>query len=100
MTNPIQDQIIYEILQERKRQDAKFGVQTHAPADWLTILGEEVGEVNKAAYEAKFHHGSIVEYRTELIQVAAVALNALECFDRIVDKVDAEMASLKKRFKS
>ncbi|EKO51299.1 hypothetical protein LEP1GSC131_2064 [Leptospira kirschneri str. 200802841] len=50
------------------------------------ILGEEVGEVQKAAlesyfrYEGKNHDYS--EYRNELIQVAAVAISMIECFDR------------------
>ena len=95
MTNPLQRQIIHQILEERKRQDEKWGVQTHAPADWLTILGEEVGEVNKAAYEAKHHTGKIKDYREELIQVAAVAVAMIECFDRIEDKVMEKRSALR-----
>lgn len=94
MSNLIQDQIFYEIQQERKRQDEKWGVQTHAPADWLTILGEEVGEVNKAAYEAKFCNGPIIHYRDELIQVAAVAVSMLECYYRISDVISEKESIL------
>lgn len=96
----IQEKNIAAILLERKRQDKKFGVQTHAPADWLTILGEEVGEVNKAAYEAKFHDESILHYQAELVQVAAVALAMLECYDRIVIKVDAKLKKLRDDLKA
>lgn len=73
--------ILMEIADERLKQIAKFGVQKHSMADWLTILGEEVGETNKAALEAKFANGNVLNYREELIQVAAVAVAMVECFD-------------------
>jgi len=76
------ESILEEIRNERLRQDAKWGEQNHAPADYLMILGEEVGEANKAALEAKFGNGSLRLYRDELIQVAAVAIAMIECFDR------------------
>lgn len=74
--------IFLEIATERHNQDAKFGEQNHSPAKWLMILGEEVGEVNKAALEAEFQHKDLSEYRNELIQVAAVAIAMIECLDR------------------
>ncbi len=83
-------QIYQQISDERIRQDAKWGVQNHTPAVWLMILGEEVGEANKAALEALAPCGSPIgqreqwlrEYREELIQVAAVAVSMVECLDR------------------
>ncbi|MCH1913065.1 MazG-like family protein [Leptospira noguchii] len=75
-----------EISEERDKQDLKFGPQNHKPVEWCMILGEEVGEVQKAAlesyfrYEGKNHDYS--EYRNELIQVAAVSISMIECFDR------------------
>jgi NTP pyrophosphatase (non-canonical NTP hydrolase) len=74
--------IFLEIEVEREKQDAKWGEQNHAPNDWCMILGEEVGEVNKAALEAKFGGKSLREYRQELIQTASVAIAMIECFDR------------------
>ena len=44
--------IINLILAERKRQDTKWGEQNHNIYKWLAILGEEVGEANKAALDA------------------------------------------------
>lgn len=84
------------IIGERSRQDAKWGEQSHDPFAWLVILVEEVGEAAKDALEARFHFdsppgaGSAAEfrehclqrYRTELIQVAAVAMAAAESVDR------------------
>jgi NTP pyrophosphatase (non-canonical NTP hydrolase) len=85
--------IINEILSERERQTAKFGVQNHTPAEWLMILGEEVGEVNRAALEYHFQDQFpeiftrpkaqlIREYRKELIQVAAVCVAMIENIDK------------------
>jgi len=44
---------------------------------WLVILQEECGEAAEAALE---NNGS--KYRDEMVHVAAVALAAVECFDR------------------
>lgn len=70
------------VLYERKCQDAEWGEQNHKPAEWLMILGEEVGEANRAALEAQFGGKDIIRYRDEMVQVAAVALAAVESFDR------------------
>lgn len=74
-------QVLKEVYMERKNQVEKFGDQRHSPANYLMILGEEVGEVNKAALEAHFYGTSLVEYRKELIQVAAVAVAMIEAYD-------------------
>lgn len=74
--------VLVEVESERSRQDQIWGEQNHCPADWLMILVEEVGEANKAALEARFGGKPLTEYRTELIQVAAVAVAAVECLDR------------------
>lgn len=66
--------VFNKIHDERDRQDAKWGDQSHHPdLYWLAILGEEFGEVAKALLEADTEH--IYE---ELIQVAAVCVSWLE----------------------
>ena len=74
------------VIYERKSQDAKWGEQNHKPSTWLMILGEEVGEANKAVLESmingKFQDDLVMKYRDEMVQVAAVALAAVEAFDR------------------
>lgn len=75
-------EIFSDICDERERQDRKWGEQNHAPADWCMILGEEVGEINKAALESKFEGKTLEEYRKELIQTAAVCFSMIECLDR------------------
>ena len=89
------NQILTEIIEERVKQDIKWGRQNHCPKTWLMILGEEVGEANKAVLEsATYAEGKLVSldkvklvsgkgnYREELVQVAAVALAMIECLDR------------------
>jgi hypothetical protein len=63
------------ILAERDRQIKKFGSKGESlnATAWLTILGEEFGEVARAVRE-----GDSDNYAEELIQVATVALAALE----------------------
>lgn len=68
--------LIKSILLERRQQDLKWGKQEHNAAWWMNILMEEVGEASKAVLEQ-----SPEQYREEMIQVAAVALAALESFE-------------------
>jgi len=69
--------VLEKIGDERRRQDEKWGEQNHHPLYWMAILQEEVGEAAKALVEKKLD-----EYRTELIQCAAVAMAAIESLDR------------------
>jgi len=87
-----QEKIVGEVLGERTFQDEKWGEQNHSPADWLAILGEEVGEANTGYLEYKFEGKPLRQYRDELIQVAAVAIAAVECFDRM--EMDQRIADL------
>lgn len=86
--------VLREVGRERQRQEAKWGEQNHAPAIWLMVLGEEVGEANEAALEywANKRMGTqphcedpgmwLRHCRAELIQVAAVAVSMVESLDR------------------
>lgn len=88
------DSILLDISDERWRQDKKWGVQNHSPSMWITILTEEVGEAAAEALELEWIklgvdcHEPASYYakllREELIQVAAVAVAAIECLDREV----------------
>ena len=84
--------VLAEIGRERERQTEKWGVQTLDPPVWLMVLGEEVGEANQAALEhlfpvldkgaAQYGPKTLEAYRTDLVQVAAVAVAAIESLDR------------------
>jgi len=65
-----QDAIFQEIAAELARQRELWGRQLHQPLYWNAILGEEVGEINKALVDY-----DLANLRRELIQVAAVAVS-------------------------
>jgi len=80
MVMEITNAVLIEVRNERDKQDSKWGMQNHHPAWWLSILGEEFGEVCKAVCEN--NDTGEWSYREELVQVAAVAVAMIECFDR------------------
>ena len=68
------------IIDERDRQDEKWGLQDHTLPMWLTILMEEVGELAAAVLGECFgtdKHPEL-DWQKEAIQVAAVALAMVE----------------------
>ena len=71
------EDILQKIVEERKRQDDKWGEQNHEPYKWLAILGEEVGEANKAVLE-----NNQKNIREELVQIAATAVAMYESLER------------------
>ena len=77
--------VLGQVLEERARQDAKWGQQDHLPVIWTGILLEEVGEVAQEVNEGWFSDsGPAIELRLEeeLIQVAAVAVAWVEALQR------------------
>jgi hypothetical protein len=74
--------VLDEVFNERYRQVALWGEQDHEPSMWYAILGEEFGEVGKEIAEGRLDPFDGDRYRTELIQVAAVAVAAVEAYDR------------------
>jgi NTP pyrophosphatase (non-canonical NTP hydrolase) len=78
----LQTKIFDEIVAERDRQNAKWGEQNHDPFTYMTVLTEEVGEAAEAALHMKFGGPEAENYRTELVQIAAVAVEMIECVDR------------------
>ena len=73
-------QILNSVFDEINRQDNKFGKNRDLhPLKWQSILLQEVGEVAKEVFQADSLQDS---YRDELIQVAAVAMQAVLNFDR------------------
>jgi len=103
LTDLMQGKIPNEILlviQERTRQEGKWGEQNHNDYYWLGILGEESGEVSKAliensivagvpetSHDGRVMHLNVQELNTsdlekEIIHVAAVAIAWLEAIHR------------------
>lgn len=75
------DRVLKEVGQERQRQIEKWGTQDHDPHWWLAILTEETGEVAKEVAEARIGNWDPAKYREELVQVAAVAVAAVQVID-------------------
>ena len=71
-----------DIVEERRNQDKKWGEQNHDDYIWHAILTEEIGEVSQAILHDRFGGAAAGTVRTELVQVAAVALAWIECIDR------------------
>lgn len=74
------------VLKEQLRQIKKWGIQNHAPAVYLTILVEEVGEVAKAILQTTVpgpdessNWGEVIK---ELTEVMAVAQSMIESIER------------------
>ncbi len=68
-----------ELVQlERERQENKWRGAIRTPDSWVTILGEEFGEVCRSILE-----GDADSLRLELVQVAAVAQAFFEQLDGV-----------------
>ena len=80
--------ILKEILNERDRQDAKWGEQNHHPLMWFSIIGEEFGEMCHAFNEYSFSDNieHLEQMQHEAIQVAACCVAMIECIERQVNK--------------
>lgn len=92
--------VFRDVHQERCHQDKKHGTdRDQSELEWMNVLTEEVGEAAQALndHHFAFKAGKITyeqylwamneKYRPELIQVAAVAIAAVENFDRKVKEL-------------
>jgi hypothetical protein len=79
--------IIDAIKRERKLQDSTWGEQNHDDDMWAVILGEEYGEVCNAILAQPL---CTVSLKSELVQVAAVAIAWLECIERRTKDSDTD----------
>ena len=84
------DEVLARVKEERQRQIEKWGANSdNHPFEWMSILGEEFGELCEAVNETCFTHGEHPErggtYRilNEAIHVAAVAVAIAESAIRV-----------------
>ncbi len=82
--------VLRPLAREREKQNNKWGEQNHTDEIWLAILSEEIGEVSQAMLHNRFGGHAAGTLRKELIQVAAVAIQWLECINRNGEIVDGE----------
>ena len=76
------ENVLNLIRAERERQNKKWGEQNHDDYRWLAILTEEVGELAQAILHDEFGGSHAGTAKTALINVAAVAVQWLECMER------------------
>ena len=76
------EDVLNQIRAERERQNKKWGEQNHDDYRWLAILTEEVGELAQAILHDEFGGSHAGTAKTELVHVAAVAVQWLECMER------------------
>ena len=84
-------EILEELEAERIRQIEKWGMgQQITPIEYCAIIGEEFGEVCRAAHDAHFAAqypvikatpGDYTQYREELVQLATVCVAAIQNLD-------------------
>lgn len=76
--------VLDAVVNERKRQDAKWDTQNHPQLVWHAIISEEVGELAQELLRTA-EYSRPVDYslvRAELVQIAASAVAAIESLDR------------------
>ena len=78
--------IIDEVKEELARATAKYPTWPNDPLHALAVLGEEYGELNKAALQFTYepHKTSLRAVREEAIQTAAMALRFAMSLDKYV----------------
>ncbi len=84
MTDHTNTKAVQDVLAEMNAQDEKWGSDRNQhPFLWQVILGEEFGEVCQAILHDQFGGHAAGTARDELVQVAAVALQFIEQYDRM-----------------
>jgi hypothetical protein len=77
MTDPTPDRMA-EIVAEVERQSAKWPPAGVPPLQWIAVLTNEIGEAAEGVLRPGRNGHT---YADELVQVAAVAIRALEAHD-------------------
>jgi hypothetical protein len=79
------EEALHEVWKERDAQYRKWGLQYHQPAQWITLMSEELGEAAKEAAHLTWDRPDwpndfdrVRKMRAELIQLAALAVACWE----------------------
>ena len=85
----LKQHVIQDIINERSRQDDKWGLQRHPLPLWMVILVEEVGELAQAMQRINDwgKESDADDPYTEAIHVAAVATAIAEQLKEAMDKM-------------
>lgn len=82
---------LFAVERERERQNVKWGTQRHSWPEWISILTEELGEAATLANWLQWPESGdgesddewLAQLRTELVHVAAVAVQIIEHIDEL-----------------
>lgn len=83
----IEREVVFsQIDAERQRQDRQWGGShhdnAHARRDWLGFIDDHNGRAKAALSATARHKQDLDEYRKQLVEVAALAIAAIEAHDR------------------
>lgn len=80
------DTVILQILEERTAQDSKWGGpdrdDEHTRRQWIGFIEDHAKRARKATPLANARRGDLAEYRQQLVEIAAIAVAAIEAHDR------------------
>lgn len=75
--------VMHDVAQERRRQDDEFGGASHndqhQPAEWVAMIVKQLGKTVAHCTEDQASR----EYRQRMVNVAALAVAAVESYDRV-----------------
>ena len=82
--------VIIDVINERKRQDEKWGGskiddQRNRPFDWCLIIQDYASLARTMA-----RLDSSEKYRKRMVQIAALAVAAVESHDRLIERGKSE----------
>ena len=73
---------IYDDIEKERELGLLEPWHVRDPMAWIAKLGEEFGGASRAALKMYLGEELIPEFRHELLKVAVIAINAIECIDR------------------
>ena len=86
MTDAARSGIYAQVQAERERQDAKWGGPdhdaNHTAGDWISFIAEHADKALRAEMGPIDGDADLDEYRRRLIEVAALAVAAVEALDK------------------
>ena len=86
----IAKQVLTDITEERIRQSEEWGGaahdDSHGPHDWVGYIGKQ-NQVAFAAFVGK--NNDAKEWRSRMVKVAALAIAAIESYDRLMAEDEA-----------
>lgn len=76
--------VLAQVREERRRQDKQWGGPSHddahVPSDWVSYVGEHLDRAKKSIVQRVLADPD--RYRQNMIEVAALAVAAVESLDR------------------